>query len=310
MSRLRSAIELATPAAGGAVMATGIISVALALDGARVPSLVLLGVTAGVWALLAAALVARLAYGRERVAREARLPASLTGVAGTCVLATRLTMEGDDAVAAVLLAGAALAWLPLLAAVLRSWRRPVSGSGFLVAVSAAAIATTCVAIGGAGLRAAAVAAFVAGLALYAFAAASFDARELFDGAGDQWVAGGALAISALAAAKLADLATVAFALWLLAMAWLPVLVAAEVLRPRLRFDVRRWATVFPLGMYAVMSFAVAHATGHAWIEDFARAWTVVALAAWAAVALAALVVVARRTSELRPGARARVTFRA
>ena len=38
-----------------------------------------------------------------------------------------------------------------------------------------------------------------------------------------------------------------------------------------------------------MSFEVAHATGHTWIDGFARPWTVVAVAAWAAVALATTV---------------------
>lgn len=41
---------------------------------------------------------------------------------------------------------------------------------------------------------------------------------------------------------------VALGLWVLTMLWLPVLVAAELLRPRLRYDVRRWSTVFPFGM--------------------------------------------------------------
>jgi tellurite resistance protein TehA-like permease len=276
-------------------MATGITSIALAADGARIASLVLLGVTAFVWAALTATLIARLVHDRERLTREARLPASLTGVAGSCVLATRLAMEGRERIASALLIAAALAWLPLLAQVLRSWRRPTWGGSFLVAVSAEAIATAFATLGSPREAWLALAVCVAGVVLYAFVVASFDLRQVVDGAGDQWVAGGAVAISALAAAKLAGtvdglqrpLADAALCLWIFAMAWLPVLAAGEVVRPRLRFDVRRWATVFPLGMYAVMSFAVAGATGHAWIEDFARAWTVVAVAAWAAVALAA-----------------------
>jgi hypothetical protein len=45
------------------------------------------------------------------------------------------------------------------------------------------------------------------------------------------------------------------------LAWLPVLVYAEARWPRARYDVRRWATAFPLGVTAVACLAVA-ATDH------------------------------------------------
>jgi tellurite resistance protein TehA-like permease len=72
------------------------------------------------------------------------------------------------------------------------------------------------------------------------------------------------------------------------MLWLPMLLVAEALRPRLRYDVRRWSTVFPVGMYAACSFVVgtvAHASG---ITDFARVWVWVGLAVWAVVFAAML----------------------
>lgn len=43
------------------------------------------------------------------------------------------------------------------------------------------------------------------------------------------------------------------------MAWLPAWVPGEVVWPRLNYDVRRWSTVFPVGMYAVRSFNAARA---------------------------------------------------
>lgn len=61
-------------------------------------------------------------------------------------------------------------------------------------------------------------------------------------------------------------------LWGAAFGWLPVLLAAEGLRPRLRYDVRRWATVFPVGMYVACSFAVGAAVHASRIIDFARLW--------------------------------------
>ena len=57
--------------------------------------------------------------------------------------------------------------------------------------------------------------------------------------------------------------------------------------PRVRYDVRRWATVFPVGMYSAMSFTAAGVLGAAGIGDFARACAWVALAAWLIVAAGA-----------------------
>ena len=67
-------------------------------------------------------------------------------------------------------------------------------------------------------------------------------------------------------------------LWCLATAWLFPLIAGEVLRPRLSYDVRRWATVFPLGMYAACSFTTGQVTGISGIAGFGHVWTWVAFA--------------------------------
>ena len=42
---------------------------------------------------------------------------------------------------------------------------------------------------------------------------------------------------------------------------------------------RRWATVFPLGMYAACSFTVGRVTGLTGITSFGQVWTWVAFAA-------------------------------
>ena len=118
-----------------------------------------------------------------------------------------------------------------------------------------------------------------GLAAYPFVARRFDLREVASGHGDQWVAGGALAITALACAEVGGAATgalhttldhAALVVWVTAIAWLPVLVAGELRGPRRGFDLRRWATVFPVGMYAVCSFLVARVDGVGSIATFAR----------------------------------------
>jgi tellurite resistance protein TehA-like permease len=289
---------------GAAVMGTGIVSVALRLDGVALGADALMWVACGLWAALVLSLAATARAGR--LAAHAARPDSLTAVAATCVVGTRVTLQGFRWAGVALLVCGALAWPPWLACVLCHWRRPRRGHGFLAAVSAEAVAVLCATVGAAvgapWLAVAAAVALVAGLGLYGFAASSFDPAQLAKGEGDQWIAGGALAIAALAAASAAGairaadalgwlrepLTAVAMILWWLAIAWLPPLVLAEVRHRRLRWGSARWATVFPLGMYAVMSFAVGTVAGHRWIAAFARGWTWVAFAAWALLAVASV----------------------
>ncbi|CAM5554217.1 tellurite resistance/C4-dicarboxylate transporter family protein [Streptomyces tanashiensis] len=114
--------------------------------------------------------------------------------------------------------------------------------------------------------------FLLGLVLYADALARFDVRQVVTGAGDHWIAGGAMAISALAGSKLLTSGA-----WSGGrrrpcggrrsscspsdLTWYSVLLCGEFAHRRLRYDVLRWATVFPLGMTAVASLSTAAATG-------------------------------------------------
>src|SRR5919198_2842090 len=219
-------------AAAAPVMGTGIVSAALASDGNAAAADALLAVALALAAALAVVLAVTAVRDRRRLERAAASPVSLTVVAALAVLGTRLEQVGAPALGVALLALAIVAWVPLLAAVARAWRRPVRGTGFLVSVSAQAIAVLCAALGG---RGAALAMLVAGLALYALALASFELAEVRRGRGDQWVAGGALAIAALAAAT-ADhdggaLAAAALVPWALATGWLPVLLAGAIRPP-------------------------------------------------------------------------------
>jgi len=219
----------------------------------------------------------------------------MTGVAGTGVLATAFATYGWYPVAGVLLGVATLTWATVLGPVLRHWQTPTAGVSFLLTAGTEALA-----VPGAVLAArydadwlliGAVLAFGLGLVAYFATAWRFRLGQLLTEQGDEWVTGGALAISALAYVKIVAagkavgwLASVhgafdfgALVLWSLAMLWLGPLVAAEVWRPRLTYDVRRWATVFPLGMYAACSFAVGETTGISGIVGFARAWSWLAL---------------------------------
>jgi tellurite resistance protein TehA-like permease len=234
-ARGQQVLDAVPPAAGDVVMAFGILSVDLHAVGQPAAAAVSLWLAAGTWLFLAAVLAQRELREPGRLAREARSPATLSAVAGSCVLGTAFATDGYYPVAAALLGLAALAWLLLAAPVLSHWKTPEAGAYF----------------------------------------------------GDQWVVGGAVGISVLACVKVIQagdalgrlasprqsLADVPLALWCIAMLWLGPLIATEALRPRLGYDVRRWATVFPLGMYAACSFAVGQLTGIAGISAFARVWT-------------------------------------
>ena len=201
---------------------------------------------------------------------------------------------------------AAVTWALLLGPVLRHWKTPTVGASLVPTVATESLAVLAAVLAAperaAWLLVAAIAPFVLGLSFYVFTLARFDMHELTVGHGDHWITGGALAISTLAAGKLLAgaialsilgggggvLRGVALGLWVLTTLWLPVLLLGELLRPRLHYDVRRWSTVFPVGMYAACGFAVGSAAQAGAITSFARGWVWIALAVWAIV-LAAMI---------------------
>ena len=158
------------------------------------------------WLALAAVVPLRAWVDRARVRAELRTPAALTSVAGTAVLGTRLAMLGWAWAGIAALAIAAVVWALLLTPVLAHWRTPTDGSSLVLIVATESLAVLAALLAASEradwLLVTALAPFVLGLAFYAFAIARFDLRQLAVGLGDQWIAGGALAISTLAAGKL------------------------------------------------------------------------------------------------------------
>ncbi len=309
------------PASGAVVMGTGIVSIALSLDIQETLSRILLVVAGLVWIALGPLLTVRALVDRERMHQEAPSPAALTGVAGTAVLGTRLVMLGWSWAGVALLVIAAGFWLTLLTPVLRSWVTPTVGVSLMLTVSTESLAVLSAALG-AGEHArwllyVALAPFLLGIVFYGFVISHFDLRQLVVGRGDHWITGGALAISTLAAGRITlaahslhtltgiagTLKIVSLALWVLTIAWLPALLAAEALRPRLGYDVRRWSTVFPVGMYAACSFIVGAAVPAALIADFARVWVWAGVVVWLVVFVAML----RRGQHLARGEHPTIT---
>ncbi|MFD3543234.1 hypothetical protein ACFWUQ_27565 [Streptomyces sp. NPDC058662] len=297
------------PAAGAAVMAAGIISVGLHLVGREALSLAALVLAAALWLVLAADFTARLTGDRRRFRAEAYTPAALTAVAATTVLGTRLAMLGWRNAAAALLVVSAALWPGLLVAVVRHWRRRMPGVAFLGCVATQGLAVLAAVLATPGgpdpLARAASAAFCLGLLLYAAALVRFDPQEVVRGAGDHWVAGGALSISALAGSKLLAspvwtggahtvLRIATLALLTGSLAWYAVLLYAELRHPRTRYDIRRWATVFPLGMTAVACLSATEPAGVGWLRPLGEVLLWVAVGAWLLTFAAFLL--ARRTA--------------
>jgi tellurite resistance protein TehA-like permease len=318
-ARLARSLTRIPPGSWTVVMGCGIVSIDLLSIGQRLASAILLWFAVAVWLVL----VLRLLSSADRLRTEPRSVAILGSVAGTAVLGARFAAQGDNLVPATLLGLAATSFAFLAVPVLRHWIRPATGTSFVLSVALQGIAVLAATVAASyharWLLAFAGLASLAGLVSYAVIARQFNLHEIAAGVGDQWVAGGALAISTLALGKITasaavlgvgglgvgglgvgglgvatathdELVDVTLALWCLAMAWLVVLIIAELARPRLGYDVRRWATVFPVGMYAACAFSTGQLTGITAITDFARIWTLVA----AAVTLVVLAGLLRR----------------
>jgi hypothetical protein len=299
-------LDAIPPAAGAEVMGTGIVSVGLSLDHHETLSRILLVIASVMWVTLAVLVPLRARRDRARFLADVRTPPALTSVAGTAVLGTRFALLGWTGVGIAMLVLALGVWSLLLTPVLRHWKTPTVGASLVLTVSTESLAVLAATLAllerTDWLLVAALAPFVLGLCFYVFVIARFDVNQLAVGHGDHWITGGALAISTLAAGKLLAgakglailgggggfLKNVALGLWVLTMLWLPVLLVVEVVWPRFEYDVRRWSTVFPFGMYAACSFVVGAAAHASAISSFARVWIWIALAVWAVV-LAAMI---------------------
>ncbi|MGW5850493.1 SLAC1 family transporter [Streptomyces sp. NPDC055254] len=213
-------------------------------------------------------------------------------------------MLGWRNVAIALLVLSAALWPGLLVAVVRHWRRRMPGVAFLGCVATQGLAVLAAVLATPGgpdrLTPAALAAFCLGLLLYAAALVRFDPHEVARGAGDHWVAGGALSISALAGSKLLGspvwtgaahtaLRTATLVLLAVSLAWYAVLLYAELRHPRPHYDIRRWATVFPLGMTAVACLSAAEPAGVAGLRPLGEVLLWIAVGAWLLTSAAFLV---------------------
>lgn len=310
-----------SPGAFAFVMATGIVSTALAERGASASSTMLLGIAAVGYVLLWAGYLWRTVFRWQRVRADLAGPhgfAFLTLVAASHVLTGRLALGGHYGAATVLTVVGVAGWLvlgygvPLL--LVCSARalslRQVNGTWFIWVVGTQSVVVATAALGphtgGRALGVLASACWAVGLLQYLLVAALALARLLLEPVEPKelispyWVFMGAAAISVLAGARLLRLPPAdallprAFVLGMSAVVWsfctwlIPFLLALGVWRHvlrrvPLRYETSLWSMVFPIGMYGVATRDLGEATGWEWMTATGAGEAWAALAVWAAV---------------------------
>jgi len=258
------------------VMATGIVGVGARLEGVEPLADLLLACACLAWAGLAALL-------RTRSVRSFAAPA------GTAVIGADLLLAGHGELALALWSLAAALWVAAGLTI-----RAEAARSLLTIVATESLAVLAAGLdrhGDAPLRVPAVGLWALGLALYPLIAGRVVHRAVREDGFEPtlWIVMGALAITTLAASELlldqgALGSAVALATWAAASAAIPVLVLAELKARRWRYELARWSSVFPLGMYGVASRVLGGADGLAGLRTIGTVFFWIALAAWALTA--------------------------
>ena len=328
VTRLQNGIRHLFPGYFALVMATGIVSTAVAADGAAALSAAMLVVAIICYLVLIACYIWRFASYRPEFMTDATAPrtafALFTFTAGSDVLGTRLAGSGYYWATAVLLVVAGAGWLVLTYGVplslitghgTRSALAGITGTWFLWTVGTQSIAVALASLEppvASGLAALAVLMWSVGVMLYLIIATLVLAGLLHfpvQPAGltpAYWIFMGATAISVLAGAKVLGLPAgpllttmhpvvtgLSVILWAFGTWLIPLLVGLGVWRHLirrvpLRYDPGLWSMVFPLGMYCVASEALGKALHVNWLVTVGHDGTWVAFAAWAALFAAML----------------------
>ncbi|HEY7208487.1 MAG TPA: tellurite resistance/C4-dicarboxylate transporter family protein [Gaiellaceae bacterium] len=294
----------AQPGSGSFVMATGIVAVGMELSGHGQIADALLVVCGLGWLVLATAFLYRLAARTDEWWHETTQLGALTAVAGSTVLASALQTILDWRLVPLLLwIVAATLWLVVISRTLsRLPPRAPQGLVFLLTVATQGVSlvasSLAVAYDADWLVYLAFALWAVGIAFYLLIELhDFDHGRITTGAGDQWIFAGAVAITVLAGAKLLtavraqslggsahDLRVAVLVIWIVALPMLLVLVWSEFAFPRVAYSALRWATAFPVGMYAACTLVASKALGFPWMDTyFADWWVWVGLGFWAIV---------------------------
>ncbi len=328
-ARVRAGVRGLFPGYFALVMATGIVSTAVAAVGAAGLSAALLILAIICYLVLVAAYVWRFAGYRAEFLADATSPvlafSMFTFVAGSDVLGARLASAGYGAVTEVLLVVAGAAWLllsygtPLLLITRhgdQSALAGINGSWFLWTVGTQSLAVSLISLAPLprALAALAMLLWAVGVVLYLILATLMLAGLLHFPVHAArltpayWVFMGATAISVLAGAKVLGLPTdplltavhpvlagLSVILWAFGTWLIPLLIGLGVWRHLvrrvpLRYEPGLWSLSFPLGMYCVASETLGHVLHVPWLVTVGHDGTWVAFAVWAVLFVAMLAV--------------------
>lgn len=329
-----------TPGYFALVMATGIVSFSLDLCGYHRTSMVLLILAVISYVVLVVLNIWRLLAHRVAMSTDfydiQKSFGFFTFVAGTGVLGSRLALSGWWTTAVVLLVIAAVAWLILgylvpVFAVLGKSERPLikgaNGSWFIWVVGAQSVAVLAATLephlDGARdvLAITAVFSWSLGVTLYV-AVAVFVALRMMTYRLDPrefnppyWVSMGALSITVVAAARIAEMASspmvdvtrglvagMAVMFWCFATWLIPALFGIGIWRHGIRkvplkYESTLWSIVFPLGMYSVAGIYLGQVNQLPIVETVGTAWMWVAVTAWALTFVAMLRAILQRITQ-------------
>ncbi|GAA1769214.1 tellurite resistance/C4-dicarboxylate transporter family protein [Agromyces humatus] len=343
LARADAAVSGLTPGYFALVMASGILSVAMHTNEVMALSRLLLVIAAVAYVTLIALNIVRLLRHRGAMAADFADPARAFGyftfVAASCVLGSRLGLEGLNSLSVGLLLIASLAWIVLGYTV--PWtavlgRRTVlalgtaNGTWFIWAVASQSIAMLAATLQveltpswRPALALLAVFSWSVGTFLYCAVGVFVGVRMLAypfrpaDLTPPYWVAMGATAITVVAGARIVEMADApmvdatrgliagasvffwAFGTWLIP----PLVIAGYWRHVRhrvpLRYEPTMWSIVFPLGMYGVGSQFLGDVDHLPIVQAIGFGWTWLALAAWI-VTFTAMLVTIWRTVLRRP----------
>lgn len=325
-SAFSEAIEHLSPGYFALVMGTGIVSIGLHLTGFVLLSVILLWIAAVSYVALWVLYIWRAISHRSAMLHDLRGPemafAYFTVVAGTNVLAVRLTQEGLVGIALPLFLFAAVLWfvfgyvLPWQVFMTRDGK-PIlartNGTWFIWAVASQSLAIGMSQVqpyfaeGAKWVGLLAVLSWSVGVALYAGVAMLVLLRIIHYGITPKefeppyWVAMGAMAIAVVAGTNIIDMqstpmvdatraliAGTVVVFWSFCVWLIPMLIGAGVWRHvihrvPLTYVPTMWSIVFPVGMFAVASINLGRVDALPLVEVIGDGALVIAVLVWALV---------------------------
>ncbi len=313
------------PAYFALAMATGIVAISCHLFGLREFASLLSWINVIVYPILWILFIVRAVKFRERVVADwhhhGRAPGYFTIVAATGVLGSQAVILHDNIlIAQILWFLCAALWVvctyTIFAFLTVGEKKPTLAEGINGGWLIAVVATQSVCVLGCALNGEFLGArdatlfilmsfwlgggmlylWIIGLIFYRYMFFPFSPNDLMP---PYWINMGAVAISTLAGALLADAAKssgllaplhpfivgLTMMFWATAAWWIPMLLVLGIWRHRVQkvqvsYNALYWGLVFPVGMYSVCTFRLANTIGAPFLLWIARAFVIAAITVW------------------------------